>query len=65
MRALVVDEKQHRVVNFMITNRAGLSALTAAAGLRSPTQFTRDHAVWRGEGGAPKSGTEVFPYPPV
>ena len=63
MKALVVEEKQYRVLNYVATLRAGLAALTAAAGLRSPTEFRREHAVWRGEATAAKSAAELFPSP--
>jgi glutamate synthase (ferredoxin) len=65
MKALVVEEKQDRVLNYLITLRAGLASLTAASGLRSPTEFTRMHAVWRSEHDPARSGDEVFPYPVV
>ena len=46
MKALVVEEKQWRVLNYIVTLRAGLTSLSAAAGLRSPTQLDRRHAVY-------------------
>jgi len=61
MRALVVEEKQYRVLNYVTTLRAGLASLTAAAGLRSPTEFRREHAVYRGEQLPPRSAAELFP----
>jgi len=47
MGALVVEEKKYRVLNYIITLRAGLTSLAAAAGLSSPTEFDRHHAVWK------------------
>ncbi len=65
MKALVVDEKQYRVLNYITTLRAGLASLTAASGLRSPTEFTRHHAVYCDGQGQTRAGDEVFPYPKV
>jgi len=59
-KALVVEEKKYRVLNYIITLRAGLAALTAAAGLHSPTEFSREHAVYRSETGPARSATEIF-----
>jgi len=64
MRALVVQEKRWRVMNYLITLRAGLTSLSAAAGLPSPTLFERHHAVFKDRYGRTRSGDEVFP-PPV
>lgn len=63
MKALVVDEKQYRVLNFVTTLRAGLASLTAAAGLKSPTEFTRYHAVHQDALGVARSAEEIFPTP--
>ena len=63
MQALVVDEKKHRVLNYIVTLRAGLSSLTAAAGLESPTLFERRHAVYKDAFGRIQSAEEIFPYP--
>ena len=61
MKALVVEEKQYRVLNYVTTLRAGLASLTAACGLRSPTEFTRHHAVYRSEDAPARSAAELFP----
>lgn len=63
MRALVVDEKQWRVLNYLIALRAALTSLAAASGLRSPTEFARRHAVYRDACGRIYSGDQLFPYP--
>jgi glutamate synthase (ferredoxin) len=63
MQALVVDEKKWRVLNYIVTLRAGLTSLAAAAGLRSPTQFDRRHASYRDEVGRIYSAEELFPTP--
>lgn len=64
MQALVVDEKKWRVLNYVLTLRAALTSLAAAAGLRSPTQLERHHAVYRDAYGRAHDASELFPYPP-
>lgn len=63
MKALVVSEKEYRVLNYMTTLRAGLAGLTSAAGLRSPTEFRREHAIHRSATDRPRSAADLFPYP--
>jgi glutamate synthase (ferredoxin) len=63
MQGLVVDEKKWRAMNFVITMRAGLTSLAAAAGLASPTGFERKHAVWRDALGHVRTAEELFPLP--
>jgi glutamate synthase (ferredoxin) len=63
MRALVVDEKKWRVLNYVVTLRAGLTSLAAAAGLRSPSQLERRHAVFRDAFGRVYGADELFPPP--
>ena len=60
--ALVVNEKKYRVLNYMITLRAGLNSLSAAAGIKSPTEFNRSHVVYKDSKGRIMSGNEIFPY---
>ena len=62
-KALVVDEKQWRVLNYVITLRNGLNSLAAAAGLTNYTQFNRDHVVYKDEYGRVKGLSKLFPYP--
>jgi glutamate synthase (ferredoxin) len=62
-KALVVDEKQWRVLNYVITLRNGLNSLAAAAGLTNYTQFNRNHVVYKDEYGRVKGLSELFPYP--
>ncbi|MAE96139.1 MAG: hypothetical protein CL910_15910, partial [Deltaproteobacteria bacterium] len=62
-RALVVEEKQWRVMNTILTLRAGLTSLAAAAGLPSPTLFERHHAVYQDEIGRAQSAASLFPQP--
>jgi glutamate synthase domain-containing protein 2 len=63
MQALVVGEKKYRVLNYVVTMRAALFSLAAAAGLRSPMEFAREHAVHRDEYGRTRSAEELFPTP--
>src|SRR5699024_8424547 len=44
--ALVVDEKKHRVANYLITLRSGLFRISAAAGLTSPVDFDAKHIMY-------------------
>ena len=60
MHALVVDEKKFRVCNYVVTLRAGLTSLAAAAGLRSPTEFSRRHAVYRDALGRIETAETLF-----
>jgi glutamate synthase domain-containing protein 2 len=62
MRALVVEEKQYRVLNYVVALRAGLASLAAAAGLESPTGFERRHAVYLDAFGRRFAADSVFPY---
>jgi len=63
MGALVVEEKQYRVLNYLVTLRAGLASLAAAAGLHCPTEFVRHHAVYKDAYGRTRSAEDLFPYP--
>jgi glutamate synthase domain-containing protein 2 len=63
MKALVVDEKRWRVLNYIVTLRAGLTSLAAAAGLRSPTLFERHHAVYLDDLGRAHGADRLFPRP--
>ncbi|MFF2532498.1 FMN-binding glutamate synthase family protein [Brevibacillus sp. NPDC058079] len=45
-KALVVDEKQYRVTNYIVTLREELFTLAAAAGLTSPRKFKEEHVVF-------------------
>ena len=46
-KALVVDEKKHRVANYVTTLRKGLFRVSAAAGLSSPTHFEPKHIMYK------------------
>ncbi len=62
-RALYVDEKKYRVLNYIVTVRAGLFGVAAACGVDSPTQFTREHAVFKAADYSVRNCAELFPYP--
>src|SRR5699024_9430295 len=51
-KALVVEEKKHRVANYLITLRQGLFRLAAAAGLETPTQITAEHIMYKDNEGS-------------
>jgi glutamate synthase (ferredoxin) len=61
MQALVVSEKKWRVANYIVTLRAALVSLSAASGLRAPTEFTRRHAVYKDEFGRVYGAEELYP----
>ena len=63
MGALVVEEKRWRVLNYVVTLRAALHSLAAAAGLHAPTEFDRRHAVYRDEFGRIFGAEQLFPAP--
>ncbi|MDP4086550.1 MAG: FMN-binding glutamate synthase family protein [Bacillota bacterium] len=62
MAALVPEEKQWRVMNYIIQLREGLFALAAACGLESPREFTRKDVVFTNEMGRTIRLIELFPY---
>ncbi|MGI8313791.1 FMN-binding glutamate synthase family protein [Halobacillus mangrovi] len=48
-QALVIEEKEYRVTNYLIALRKGLFDLAAVAGLDSPTKFKREHTVYHSD----------------
>lgn len=50
-KALVIDEKKFRVVNFLVTLRKGLFRISAAAGLDSPVHFKPKHIMYKDDKG--------------
>src|SRR5699024_5257629 len=46
-KALVVEEKKHRVANYLITLRQGLFRLAAVEGLKTPTKITAKHIMYK------------------
>jgi len=61
--ALVPEEKQWRVMNYILQMREGLFSLAAACGLESPRQFAREHVVFKYEEGKTVRVSELCPYP--
>lgn len=50
-KALVIDEKKYRVVNYLLTLRQGLFRIAAAAGLESPVHFEPKHICYKDDKG--------------
>ena len=44
-KALIVDEKQYRVTNYITSLHEGLFNIAAAVGVKSPNEITSDHIV--------------------
>ncbi|UFU00185.1 FMN-binding glutamate synthase family protein [Radiobacillus kanasensis] len=59
-KGLVIEEKKWRTANYLITMRKGLFRLSAAAGLDSPTKFSREHIVYRDEKGRTWSLEDIY-----
>lgn len=62
-KSLVIEEKQWRVMNYIINLRSGLFALAAACGLDSPRKFSRKDVVYQNEHGRSIRLSELFPLP--
>lgn len=61
--ALVPEEKQWRVMNYILSLRQGVFALAAACGIDSPRKFSREHVVYKNEYGRTVRLSELFPLP--
>ncbi|EFM12356.1 ferredoxin-dependent glutamate synthase [Paenibacillus curdlanolyticus YK9] len=61
--ALAPEEKQWRVMNYILQLREGLFSLSAACGLESPRDLTREHVVLANESGQTFRIIDLFPYP--
>ncbi|UQZ80970.1 Glutamate synthase [NADPH] large chain [Paenibacillus konkukensis] len=61
--ALVPEEKQWRVMNYILQMREGLFSLAAACGLESPRGLRREHVVFTNESGQSIRIADLFPYP--
>lgn len=59
--ALVPEEKQWRVMNYIISLRQGVFALAAACGVDSPRRLAREHVVYKNEYGRSVRLSELFP----
>jgi glutamate synthase domain-containing protein 2 len=62
MRALVVETKTDRVVNFHESTLVALKELIQAAGLHGPAELTADHIVRRNSEQAVKLLTNLLPF---
>ncbi|WP_244163238.1 FMN-binding glutamate synthase family protein [Paenibacillus pectinilyticus] len=61
--ALAPEEKQWRVMNYILQLREGLFSLAAACGLESPLGLRREHVVFTNESGQSTRIVDLFPYP--
>lgn len=50
-KALVIEEKQYRVMNYLLTLREGLFTTAAAAGLATPTKFSENNVAYQDDKG--------------
>jgi len=50
-KGLIVEEKKHRVANYLITLRKGLFRIAAATGVDSPVKIDQRHVVYRNKEG--------------
>lgn len=62
--ALVPEEKQWRVMNYILSVRQGLFALAGACGVDSPRRLTREHVVYKNEHGGTVRLSELYPMSP-
>ncbi|OUB17912.1 FMN-binding glutamate synthase family protein [Bacillus thuringiensis serovar yunnanensis] len=60
-KALDTNEKQWRVMNYIVSMRYSLFALAAATGVKSPRHLTRDHIVFKDEKGRIVPLSMLFP----
>jgi glutamate synthase domain-containing protein 2 len=61
-KALVIEEKQYRVLNYILTMREGLFTAAAAAGLSSPTEFNEKHIAYQDDKGRIYSTEQLFSH---
>lgn len=57
-KGLVIEEKQYRVTNYVISMHEGLFNLAAACGVHSPTEITAKHLLYRTENGEVLTGEQ-------
>jgi len=62
-KALVVEDKKWRVLNYIIALRNGMNSLAAAAGIDNYSKFKREHVIYKDQFGRVQSMAELFPYP--
>ncbi|HLQ72546.1 MAG TPA: glutamate synthase-related protein [Bacillota bacterium] len=46
-QGLSIEEKKYRVCNYLVALRQGVFDMAAAAGIDSPTKFTREHVIYK------------------
>lgn len=46
-QGLSIEEKKYRVCNYLVALRQGVFEMAAAAGIDSPTKFTREHVIYK------------------
>ncbi|UBH08184.1 FMN-binding glutamate synthase family protein [Macrococcus armenti] len=57
-KGLVVEEKQYRVTNYVVSMHEGLFNLAAACGVKSPTEINVKHLLYRNENGEIMTGEQ-------
>lgn len=57
-KALVVEEKMYRVTNYVVSLREGLFNIAAAAGVKSPTELSAEHIMYRTPSGSLMTGVD-------
>jgi len=50
-KALVIEEKQYRVLNYILTLREGLFTTAAAAGVATPAELNQTHIAYQDDKG--------------
>lgn len=58
-KALVIEEKSYRVVNYIISMREGLYRVAASTGIDSPVHFSQKHVIYKDEKGIVDSLEEI------
>lgn len=59
-KGLVIEEKQYRVTNYVVSMHEGLFNLAAACGVSSPTEITAKHLLYRTENGEIITGEQYI-----
>lgn len=57
-KGLVIEEKQYRVTNYVVSVHEGLFNLAAACGVKSPTEINVKHLLYRNENGEIMTGEQ-------
>jgi len=61
-KALVIEEKQYRVLNYLLTLREGLFTTAAAAGVSSPVELNASHVAYQDDKGRIYSLDQLFDH---